>query len=275
MSYRNLLLLGGFTVKAFTDTGSGSDAILPTTFTIADSGAGVDAWTLSSVSAAMSDAGVGSETISTIIGEYVALYDDAYSSDSASIAFGGISISDSGVGTEADVMQISVALLDTGAGTETFGLTYAFTLIDPALSAELAAVAPVSGNFVVSDFSIGVDFTFRLQGYLQLGGFDLPHVQTLKISEQPDIEDLKIQGGSLPKRSIISKMGRVVDIEGWTYNQSDIAALEVMKDGTIRLFLHPSGDSFAVLVSDFSADNVADDYGRLTYRITLKETRTW
>lgn len=274
-SYRNLLLLAGRVVKSFTDSGSGVDVIQPTQFIIADAGAGVESWALSSVTLGLTDLGVGSETITTIIGEFITMADFGSSSDSISIAFGGISISDSGVGTEADVMQINVALLDTGAGTDVFSLVYSFALIEPALSVELATVAPVSGNLVISDFSIAADFAFHSQGYLQLDGFDLPHVQTLKITEQPQIEDLKVQGGSLPKRSVIAKMARVVEIDGWTSSQTDIDELESMKDGTIRLFLHPSGDSFAILVSDLSVDNTADSYGRRSYKLTLKETRAW
>lgn len=219
------------------------------------------------------ETGVCSENIIAIIGQYLALYDDGHSSDSTSVGYSELAISESGVSTEA--LGIGFTLLDSGVGTEEFTRTYELLLLDSVVSFELAEAAPVSGHIVVYDVSLAADFAFRLQGYLRLDDFDLPHVQTLHISEDPQIRDVKIQGGSLPKRSILSKMGRVVEIEGWTDSQSDVDDLEAMKDGTVRVFLHPSGDSFAVLVSDVQVDNRVDDYGRRNYMVTLKETREW
>lgn len=273
MADNRLLLLSGY-VQSFTDTGTGVESVT-IYITISETGAGVDVWTLASATFAVADLGVGSEAGSAVIGQYSTQYDNGYALDSISIAFGGISIADVGVGTEGDTISVSFGATDSGAGVDVFGITYSFTLFETGLSVEDVTVAPVSGNIVISDFSFAADFAFHLQGYLRLDDFDLPHVQTLHITEQPEIEDLKIRGGSLPKRSIISKMGRVVAIEGWTDSQDDVDALGALKDGTIKVFLHPSGDSFAVLVSDVQVDNMVDDYGRRGYTLTLKETRAW
>jgi len=102
--------------------------------------------------------------------------------------------------------------------------------------------------------------------------FELPHVLSLRITDETVMDTRLIQGGSLPKQKMLGKPGRVVEIEGWTTDQDDIDDMEALMDGTVRTFLHPSGDSFAVLVADFNPDARADERNRRIYRLTLKET---
>jgi len=49
--------------------------------------------------------------------------------------------------------------------------------------------------------------------------------------------------------------------------------MDALADGSRRTFIHPSGDSFAVIVTGFDYDRTADQYTRRDYRTTLKETR--
>ncbi|MGB9022994.1 MAG: hypothetical protein WCC94_06105 [Candidatus Bathyarchaeia archaeon] len=87
--------------------------------------------------------------------------------------------------------------------------------------------------------------------------------------------DKKLQGGLLPRRKMVGKLGRVVEIVGWSDSQSEIDALEALVDGTARTFYHPSGDSFAVLVTGFNPDQSVDEYDRRAYRLSLVELRSW
>ncbi len=79
----------------------------------------------------------------------------------------------------------------------------------------------------------------------------------------------------MPQRRMRGKPGRIVEITGWTKIQSDIDAMQALVDGVSRVFLHPSGDSFAVLVTHFAPSRRVDEYSRRRYKITLAELRTW
>lgn len=79
----------------------------------------------------------------------------------------------------------------------------------------------------------------------------------------------------MPRRKLIGKPWRVVEIVGWSNSQSEIDTLEALLDGTARTFYHPSGDSFAVLVTGFNPDQSVDEYDRRAYRLSLVELRSW
>ena len=91
------------------------------------------------------------------------------------------------------------------------------------------------------------------------------------MTDDGTINEKIIQGGALPVRELIGRRGRVVEIEGWTTSQTDIDSIEALVDGRLHTFIHPSGDSFAVLVTRFEPDRQADEYGERAYRLTLLE----
>lgn len=67
---------------------------------------------------------------------------------------------------------------------------------------------------------------------------------------------------SLPKRSLLAKAGRVVEVEGWTDEETDMVTMKSLQDGTRRTFIHPSGGSFAALVTGFNPSRTVDEYNR-------------
>lgn len=201
-----------------------------------------------------------------------------------------ISVSDSGVGTEAVSIQVTTTVSETGAGTETEGIEASVPCLDEGIGAEAVTVEAqlsvsdegLASEYVlaeyyldVQDSGLGAEFVWRLKNYCRIDSFDLPHVLSIKITDEAAISDKKIQGGSLPRRKMTGKPGRVTEIEGWTDSQSDIDSMEALVDGAAHVFLHPSGDSFAVRVKDFDPDRNVDEYDRRVYRMTLVELRTW
>jgi hypothetical protein len=85
------------------------------------------------------------------------------------------------------------------------------------------------------------------------------------------MSDKKVQGGSLPRRRMVGKPGRVVEITGWSDSQTEIDALDALRDGVRRTFYHPSGDSFGVLITGFEPSRTVNEYNRRSYRLGLVE----
>jgi hypothetical protein len=106
-----------------------------------------------------------------------------------------------------------------------------------------------------------------------IDAFSLPHVLLVRVLDEAAVSDKKILEGELPKRMMVGKPGRVVEIEGWSNSQSDFDAMEALVDGTVRTFYHPDGDSFAAIVTGFNESKDATSYDQRGYRITLMETR--
>jgi len=103
-----------------------------------------------------------------------------------------------------------------------------------------------------------------------IDSFALPHVLTFRIVYDATIVDKKIQNGILPRRKMIGKRGRTVEITGWTKQQTDIDTMQAFEDGTTRTFYHPSG-GFQVLVRDFHSSQAVDRWNRRIYQLTVVE----
>lgn len=201
-----------------------------------------------------------------------------------------ISVSDAGVGTESISIQATIPVSDAGVGAEVEGIEAAIPVSDAGSGAEallVEATLSVSDEGLgseyelaeyyttVRDAGLAAEFVWRLKGYCRVDSFDLPHVLSITITDEAAISDKKIQDGSLPRRKMVGKPGRVVEINGWTKSQTDIDSMEPLVDGAAHVFLHPSGDSFAVRVKDFDPDRNIDRYDRRVYRMTLVELGTW
>jgi hypothetical protein len=171
--------------------------------------------------------------------------------------WGAISATDSAVGSESAFI---------GGITEK-------TATDSAEGVESVSIVFQTILPVVQDSAIGVEFAWRLQGSCLLDEFALPYVLTIHIVDEAVMTDKKIHPPALPKRRIIGKPGRTVEIQGWTKTQSDIEAMRAFMDGVSHLFIHPSGDMVKVLVKDFLPDQAADRYNRRGYQIMLMECR--
>jgi hypothetical protein len=124
----------------------------------------------------------------------------------------------------------------------------------------------------VTDEGKGAEFAWRLKGQALIDEYALPNVQSIRILDTPAMTDKKIMR-SLPKRSLFAKHGRVVDLQGWTDSQIEVDALEALADGVRRMFLHPSGDSFAVRVKTVAPKTPVEKVGRRIYRLLLNEVR--
>jgi len=169
----------------------------------------------------------------------------------------------------------SVSVTDSAVGTESvyIGACAEKTATDSAVGAESVSKAFQTVLPVVQDSAIGVEFAWRLKGSCILDDFTLPHVLIIRIVDEAVMSDKKLHPPAVPKRRIIGKPGRTVEIQGWTKTQSDINAMRALMDGSSHIFIHPSGDTIKVLVKDFLPDQAADRYDRRGYQIMLMECR--
>jgi hypothetical protein len=169
----------------------------------------------------------------------------------------------------------SVSATDSAVGSEAVAIDKAIgkTATDNAIGTDSTSVVKQIILPVVQDSAIGVEFAWRLQGSCLLDDFTLPHVLSIHIVDEAVIVDKKLHPPALPKRKLVGKPGRVLEIEGWTRSQTDIDAMDAFADGQPHIFIHPSGDTIQVLVRDFNADEAAERYTKRNYRMTLVESR--
>jgi len=249
------------------DLGSGAEAIgLSVTISLSETGTGADVVALS-VSFAITDSGAGADAQSLAV--YITASEFPSGVDLVTGISTAFSVTDAAAGTDAVTPVASVTVSDSGGlSSESWILVGQLLITETGLAFEL-----VSKDFGILEEGLGAEFAWRLKGSILVDSFAPPHVLSIRIRDEADMDTRLIQGGSLPKQKMLGKPGRVVEIEGWTKDQDDIDSMEALADGTVRTFLHPSGDSFAVLVTDFDPESRVDEYDRRIYRLTLKETR--
>lgn len=137
-------------------------------------------------------------------------------------------------------------------------------------------VTLLDADFVTVTDSVKLaEFAWHTKDHTVVGSVELPHVQSIKTTDPAATSDRKIEGGSPPFRKMVGKLGRVVELEGWTKVQADLDSMSALKDGAAKTFLHPSGNSFAVLVSASNVDDSVDAYGRRVWTMSLVELRKW
>lgn len=267
------------------ETLTGSDAIVSTaSFTMSDLGSGVEATGLS-VTLSVSDSGSGADVIASLSISFT-LTDSGTFTDIVTASM-SVTLSEALSSLEAIGLDVSFTKADAAAGVDVTDISVSFTVADSgALSLETWTLLGqpritdsgityelFSKNFGVLEEVLGAEFAWRLKGSILIDSFELPHVLSITIPDEATMNTRLVQGGSLPLQRMLGKPGRVVTITGWTDLQSDIDSMEALADGTRRTFIHPSGDSFAVLVTDFQPESKVDEYGRRSYSLTLKETR--
>jgi len=189
-----------------------------------------------------------------------------------------VNVSDTGAGSDVPTIadtQIYFDISDTGTGVDAPSITDTeFTGVAD-VGAGVDAVTLYDAEYVaVTDSGLAAEFAWHTKGLTLIDSLELPHVLSIRISDPASISDRPL-GGTLPLRRVVDKPGRIVEIMGWTRNQDDIDAMEALADGTVRTFIHPSGDSFAVLISDFDPARSVDKHDRRLYRLQLQETRSW
>jgi hypothetical protein len=290
------------------DSAMGDDVIgeLTAAFTVTESG-GLSLEIISTSDLSWldsSDSGIGTDVVGSItvivtdaessgLDEVVSLdrmfLDEGSGSEEPFISF---SVEDSGVGDEGWIIEASFMVSDVGSGTDywwsgqafidqsdsgvgvesflSFQVT--FTVTD-ANGTTFESIDAMLSPLIMYDSAIGAEFAWRLKGSCLLDDFTLPHVLTIRGVDEAAIADKKLHPPTLPRRKMVGKPGRTVEIQGWTDSQAEIDDMENLFDGSKRLFVHPSGDSFMVILTDFDPGSPTDAYHHRIWRMTLKETR--
>jgi hypothetical protein len=271
------------------DTVSGTETDLGVGPLMSDAGSGIETSLGLNVNLTMSETSSGIETlamtgtfgvtdasnaaIDTIILQgTVPVSDSSAGVEAAPSVNVSFTVSESGSDIEAESLTAYLTPADSGYGWETQygGLTTYFFIYDASAFAVETISTP--GTIVVLEEGLFAEFAWCTKPTSpMIDDLALPHVQSIIISDVASMSDKKVQGGSLPRRKMVGKEGRKVTIEGWTDEQSDIDILEALMNGATRTFYHPSGDSFAVLVTAFNPNLRVDEFDRRIYSLTLAE----
>lgn len=251
-----------------TDAGVGVEAVTTgATMTVADAGASVDSPAIEG-DISGSDSGVGAEASLSVQAQLTET-DAGLGSESPGIA-ASVPVSESGAGLDTPGVQASIPISDSGVGSEAVTPTAAFTVTDSGVLSNESVTTP--GTLIVSDEGKGAEFAWRIKpSNPMIDDLVLPHVLAIIISDLATMSDKKVQGGSLPRRKMVGKPGRTVEIQGWSDDQTEIDAVDALRDGAHHTFYPQSGDSFGVLVTDFQPSRTVDEYNRRTYRLSLVE----
>jgi hypothetical protein len=250
------------------DEGVGVDAVTTSTeMTVTDAGAGVENPTVEA-SVPSSDSGVGTET-SLNVQNQLTETDGGLGTDEITSMSASLTVAESGAGVEALGIEVSVPISDSGAGSEAVTPGPEISVADSGLGVENVTTP---GTLTVTDEGKGAEFAWRVKpSSPMIDALVLPHVLSIKISDPATMSDKKVQGGSLPRRKMVGKPGRAVEIDGWSKSQTEIDALDALRDGEHHTFYPQSGDSFGVLVTGFEPSATVDEYDRRTYRLSLAE----
>jgi hypothetical protein len=197
---------------------------------------------------------------------------------------------DLGAGSETSVeMTASLTISETGSGVEVEAMAASLTVTEAPVGSDLPTIAydlgivtdsgvcsnenvTTPGTLIITDEGKGAEFAWRIKpSSPMIDALVLPHVLSIRISDPATMSDKKVQGGSLPRRTMVGKPGRTVEVEGWSDSRAEIDALEALCDGVRRTFYHPNGDSFGVLVTGFQPSRTVDQHNRRTYRLALAE----
>jgi hypothetical protein len=232
-----------------TETCAGTETLtVSASIPSSESGVGVDAPAIQNP-LTKTDLGLGSETIQVST---------------------GIPVSESGAGAETKTVVASIPVIDSGHGVESS--VYPATSLTVTESALGFEGVTTPGTLTVFEEGKGAEFAWRIKpSSPMIDALVLPHVLSIRISDPATMSDKKVQGGSLPRRTMMGKPGRIVDVEGWSDSRAEIDALKALCDGVRRTFYHPNGDSFGVLVTGFQPSRTVDQHNRRTYRLALAE----
>lgn len=261
---------GGITVGPYiTDLGGGIETTptIAVSFTIAESGAGVEVGT---ISLTVTDASGAAVDVWALEGQ-IPISDTGCGVEATPSVDVSFTIADAGSDSEAIEVTAYAYPTDSGAGVETKygGLTTYLLIYDVNTFAVETITTP--GSIIILEEGLFAEFVWRQKPAApMIDDLALPHVQSIIIPDVATMSDKKVQG-SLPRRTMVGKQGRTVTIQGWTDQQSEINALEALMDGVTRTFYHPSGDSFAVLVTAFNPNLRVDEYDHRIYSLTLAE----
>jgi hypothetical protein len=272
--------------QAASETAVGSDECAITgLITGAESGAGTDAALSVEAAVSVAESGAGTETQS--VEASISSSESGVGVDAPGIQ-NQLTETDAGIGSESPGISVSVSVTETGTGADGQSVQYSIPVSDSAHGTEASVFPSASltvadsaiglegvttpGTLTVVDEGKGAEFAWRTKpSNPMIDALALPHVLSIRISDPAVMSNMKVQGGSLPRRKMVGKPGRTVEIEGWSDDQSEIDALDALRDGVRRTFYHPSGDSFGVLVTGFEPSRTVDQYNRRLYRLAVAE----
>jgi hypothetical protein len=252
-----------------TDAGVGAEAVAMSaeTAVLTDAGVGVDNPAIQGQISG-SDSGVGVETTLTVE-NHLPLTDAGVGSETSDVS-ASVPVAETGADVETPGVQVTVPVSDSAVGSELVSPTSQFTVTDSGILSNESVTTP--GTLIVTDEGKGAEFAWRVKpSSTMIDALALPHVLSIKISDPATMSDKKVQGGSLPRRKMVGKSGRTVEVGGWSDSQIEIDAVDALRDGLHHTFYPPTGDSFSVLVTGFEPNASADEYNRRTYRLSLAE----
>jgi hypothetical protein len=254
-----------------TDSGLGLEAAVDVaaTLSLTESGTGADMIALSHSLTVTDASGLALDVLA--VQSEIPIIDSGYTIEVLTVNV-SFTITDTGSSADAPNVTAYMTSTDSGSGLETqFGGSTTYLIIS---DASIFCVETVStpGTLIITDAGIFAEFSWRTKpSSPMIDALALPHVLSIKISDPVTMSDKKVQGGSLPRRTMVGKPGRTVEVDGWSDSQAEIDALDALRDGVRRTFYHPNGDSFGVLVTDFQPSRTADQYDGRTYRLALAE----
>ena len=159
---------------------------------------------------------------------------------------GDITESDTGNGADAPQVTGYLSATDWNTSEGEAPSALEITPVGVSDSGALADSLAVQGQILVAETYRGIEFAWRLKGYLLFGDMDIPNVTKLRIRDATKVNVKKVQAG-LPKTRLLGSVGRIVEIEGMVRQQADVDILHSFLDGQVRAFTHATGDSFAAL----------------------------
>ena len=253
-----------------TDSGVGVEAAptIQASVTPTDSGAGVDTPAMTAA-VPVSETGAGAEAVA--MQAALAETDLGAGNETNVQMSAAIPVSEVGAGADAPTVVASLTVTESPSGSDALSINYLLGIIADS-GACINENVTTPGTLTIAEEGKFAEFAWRTKpSSPMIDALALPHVLVIRISDPATISDKNVQGGSLPRRKMVGKPGRTVEIQGWSDDQSEIDALDALRDGVRRTFYHPSGDSFGVLVTGFEPSETVDEYDRRSYRLTLAE----
>jgi len=216
----------------------------------------------------VSDSGVGTEAVAVLDIDQISVSDAGEGVDSIVSLVETVTISETGAATEAVAIREDLPVVaDSGAGTEAVAVSESVPISDQGAGVETTTIVD---NVTIHETGLGIDIVYHIQGELSLDEVSLPHVINVTIQEPSIIEDLAVME-ALPYRSQLGKEGRRLIIQGWTDSLSTLEILRGYGDGQKHLLLLPTGDSMSILVGDVRTPENVENYDRYDYAIDAIE----
>jgi hypothetical protein len=265
------------------DAVAGSDVVdINVSFTMTDAGSAVDNWIPVEAAVTVDESGIGTDVVASLTVSFTISDQGALTGEAATIwltqaDFGAavdawmlaseVPIADNGVGQDIIFSVVAaIPVSDAGSGADLRTITGLIVTLDAGAATEKVNV--MLTPLILYDTAIGVEIVYRNQGLIRLDVLDLPHVQRIHVGE-PTLMSSKLVSGELPHREFLGKMGRTIEIQGWTDSLARLDQIKALVDGNAHLLTLPTGDSLSVHVTDARDPRETGDWAGGIYRYAL------